>query len=174
MRADGAARFFTWENDMEKTADADKVCEEPKRAMSIGPGRMKAAEYERRDWVVNAPQGTIPEDIQDPAFWALHAAKLSPYDHVEVRADDGTWIAQCIVLGCERTWARVHTLAVHRLTSADVAMTQAAREAARFELKFRGPADKWCVIRRKDGAIVKDGCHTKDQAHAWMKEHEKL
>lgn len=141
----------------------------PKRNVSIDPSRMGLAEYHRSEWVANAPEGVTVEDITEPGFWSLMASQMSPYDRVEVRADDGTWVAECLVTGCDRTWAKVHVLAVHKLSSADVSQTQSAK----YLTKYRGPQNKWSVIRQADQVAIKEGCQTQDEAIAWMKEHEK-
>ena len=144
---------------------------ENKRSPQIDLGRVRLAEYERQDWVVNAADGTTIEDIQDPAYWALIASQFKPYDHIEVRSEDGTWIAELVVMGCDRTWARVHLKNVFKLTSADVAMTQAA--SIKHEVFWRGPQHKWAVKRLSDNEVLRNECPTRDEAEKWLKEYEK-
>lgn len=144
--------------------------EKPKRSVQIDPGRMRLAEYERQDWVANAPEGSAIEDILQPGFWSLMAAQMKPYDRVEVRADDGTWLAEVLVLGCDRTWAKVHLLSSHQLTTADVSQSQSAK----YDVIWKGPQKKWIVLRLADQTIVKEGIPTKDEGFAWMREHEKV
>ncbi len=64
--------------------------DQEKRALILNPQRMKLAEYERQDWVINAEDGTSPDDLKDPGFWAHVSAQMKPYDHVEVRIDRTT------------------------------------------------------------------------------------
>jgi len=144
--------------------------QEKKRSIQIDPGRMRLAEYDRQDWVANAPEGTVIEDITEPSFWSLMAAQMKPYDRVEIRADDGTWLAEVLVLGCDRTWARVHLLNHYKLSTADVSLTQSVRH----ESFWRGPQHKWCVKRLTDNEIVKSGCATREEASTWLREHEKV
>ena len=143
--------------------------EEKKRSVQITPSRMRLAEYDRQEWVANAPEGTTIEDLKEPGFWSLMASQFKPYDHIEVRAEDGTWVAELLVMGCDRTWARVFVKNTWTLTSADVAMSQAVLH----EVFWRGPQHKWSVKRLTDQTCVKDGCATKDEAVQWLKEYEK-
>lgn len=143
--------------------------EEKKRLVTIDPQRMGLAESKRNDWVANAPEGATVEDIQDPGFWSLMASQLSPYDNIEVRSDDGTWVAECLVLGCDRTWAKVFVKNTYKLTTGDVALSQSSK----YEVQWKGPQRKWIVLRIADQSILKEGCGTKEEAGAWMREHEK-
>lgn len=142
--------------------------ENSKKVMPIEPMRMRLAEYERQDWVANAPENTDPEDLKDPAFWSHMASNFKPYDRIEVRADDGSWIAECRVLMCERTWAKVAVLHVHKLSS-----VSSAKAPSKYRVEFKGPHRKWSVIRGSDGEYVKDGLNTKDDADTWLRDHEK-
>lgn len=144
--------------------------EEKKRSISVDQQRWGLAEYRRHDWVVNAPEGATVEDIKQPGFWALMAAELSPYDRIEVRADDGTWLAEGVVLGCDRTWAKVHVLNTYKLSTGDVALSQSDQ----YSVEWKGPHKKWTVIRISDQEAVKDQCGTKEEATLWMREHEKV
>lgn len=130
-----------------------------KRNVQIGPGCMLLASFERQDWVANVPQDCTIEDIKRPDFWSLMAARLKPYDRIEVRADDGTWLAEVIVIGCDRTWAKVNVLNTYKLTGVE----EAAKETGSLEFKFKGPGKKWCIIRKSDGEILREGIQTKDE-----------
>lgn len=147
------------------------MSEEKPRAVVVTDGRMKESSFERHDYVVNAPAGATVKDVETPLFWSNVAYRLRPYDHIEVRADDGTWMAQFMVLGCDRTWARVKLLHKYDLTSADVAMTQAEE----FYLKFRGPQAKWSIMQKVDGGddrVIKDEIASKDDAEKELASHK--
>jgi len=143
--------------------------EEKKRSMQIDPGRMKLSQYERQDWVVNAPQECTVDDLLEPAFWSLMAYQMKPYDRVEVRADDGTWLAELLVIGCDRNWAKVHLLAKHKLTGVDEAMAQSSAH----RVEFKGPQKKWCIIRNSDNVFIREEIGSKDKAFAELKEFER-
>lgn len=141
-----------------------------KRSPQITPNRMRLAEFDRHEWVANAELGVTVEDIQDPGYWSHMAAQLKPYDHIEVRSEDGTWIAFLIVMGCDRTWAKVAIDRVLKLTTKDVSMSQAQRHST----VWKGPQHRFAVIRTSDSEIVKSGFQTKQEADSWTLEHEKV
>lgn len=146
------------------------MSEVQKREVVLNPQRMRLAEYETQHWVCTAEQGTVVKDLLEPSYWAHCSAQFKPYDHVEVRIDDGTWLVNLLVLGCDRNWARVHLLSEHKLTSADVSLSQAVKH----EVQWKGPHLKFCVIRLSDKEVVKDGIADKKDAFAWMSNHEKV
>lgn len=152
------------------------------REPRLGPGAFEVAEYKRTVYRGVVERGVSPEDVIHPAYWAYHSAKLKPWDRVELIAEDGTWFGEYLVLGCDRTWARVFALRVVMLTSADVAETQAANAnegkpeqsssiAPANEVRFRGPVRKWSVIRVSDSAILAEGISQKREAEDWLKNH---
>lgn len=147
------------------------MAEEKKRTPMMDQTRMRLAEYERQDWVANIEFGLTVEDIMVPGFWAHMASQLKPYDHIEARSDDGLWIAYLIVTGCDRTWARVVVDRVVKLTSKDVSETQAVTQ---HKVEWKGPQNKFTVIRLSDAEALKTGFSTKDEATQWMREHERV
>ena len=146
--------------------------EAPERKIEqLNPARMKEAEYERTHWVATAHANTLPEDLLSPDYWSHCAAKFKPWDKIEARADDGTWYAEYLVLEAGRNWARTTLLTKHNLTTADVALSQAAQGA--YEIKYRGPHSKWSVIRRGDNEVMHEGEQTQGGAINWMNERLK-
>lgn len=141
--------------------------QEENRLVQLVPGRFKLAEYERSDWIVNAPEGATLDDVKKPEFWAFVAPQMRPFDHVEVRADDGTWVAQFIVTAADRTWAKIAEIYTVKLASAADEM----KNSSAFDVDYKGPHKKWCIIRRSDSAMVREGIGTKDEA---FKERERL
>lgn len=146
------------------------MAEEKKRTPMMDQTRMRLAEYERQDWVANIEYGLTPEDIMVPGFWAHMASQLKPYDHIEARSDDGLWIAYLIVTGCDRTWARVACDRLTKLSTKDVAETQAAIQ---HKVEWKGPQHKFTVIRVADAVALKTGFTTKEEASKWMTDHER-
>jgi hypothetical protein len=137
----------------------------------IDAGRMQAAEFQRHDWVVTAEFGTTIEQVRDEGFFSHVAAKLSAYDHIEVRVDDGTWIAELLVLECGRNWARTYLLSYHSLTTADIARTMSV---PKLKIEWKGPHLKFCVIRKSDAMILQDKLPTEEQARSWVAAREAI
>jgi hypothetical protein len=81
-----------------------------KKVPQLNMNRMKSGEYVRNIWVVTVESGVTKEDLTDVSFWAHVARSFKPYDHIEVRTDDGAYYAEFLVLSCDRTWAKVHEI----------------------------------------------------------------
>ncbi|MHB0965502.1 MAG: hypothetical protein ACYC36_03520 [Bellilinea sp.] len=140
----------------------------------LSPTRIAGAEYSRHDWVVTVEQGTTKKEILNPMFWSHISPQLSPYDRIELRIDDGIFFAELLVTACERTWAKVHVLHWHNMTTADVAESQADEvipaPGKGYEVAWKGPHKKFCVIRKADQEIVHEG-DSKEGANAWLKDY---
>lgn len=127
------------------------------------------AEHKRHDWVVDIPISVTIEEVMDPSYWAHVAAQMEPLDHIEVRADDGSWVAELIVRMCEKNYAHV---VLKQLTKLD-APTEAPQSSTKHKVEWKGPALRWSVIRLADSQIIHSGDKSRDFAYAWMQEHEK-
>lgn len=158
----------------EKAADKVAPVAKPERkpVAALSPERFKTAEYERAIHVANADEGTLPEDITQPDYWAHAASQIKPWDRIEVRANDGTWFAELLVLDVSRQWAKVHVLGVHRFSDFDTSLTGATLNLPYF-VTHKGPQKKWCVIRRVDNAILHEQASSPEEATTWMNERMK-
>lgn len=136
---------------------------------AIMPDAMGFAGSKRLDHIVDVPMGHTIEDCLDPQYWAHVAETLNPGDHIELRAADLSWVATLIVRMCERNYARV-VLDRKLMLDGDSAPPP---ESIKFEIKFMGPQNRWSVIRKSDQKSVQQGFRQKDEAHAWLIEHEK-
>lgn len=148
----------------EETANTETRKVEP-----MGPNGLQLAEHRRNVWVVTAATGVKPEDLLEPSYWAHHSGKLAPNDHIEVRAQDGTWYQELIVMDSSRAYARVTPkIPVVRFTTVDVSMSQTAQTG--YEVLHRGPR-KWSVVRQKDRAVMFEEGAGRDIAETWLKDN---
>lgn len=128
--------------------------------------RMRECEFQRTVWVATAHEGTVAADLLQPEYWTHVAERFKPFDHVEARADDGSWYAEFLVLEAGRRWTRMHPLCIHNLSTPDVSLT--AARYAEFLVEYKGPGPKHCVIRRADQTVIHDGEETKEGAYRWL------
>lgn len=145
--------------------------QKPKQVRVLAPTRVQLTEHANTNFTVTVEEGTAPDDVLDPAYWAHIAARMSPYDEIRIRTDDGIWFARALVSSCGRNWARVKLLELHQLTSADIEMT-ATDTLETHVVRYRGPLHKFSVIRKSDNAVLKEGM-LKDEASRWLAEHLK-
>lgn len=144
---------------------AEKMKESP-RALDAD---LHLAQSVRTQYRHHPALGITKEHLLEPAYWAVVSRRLRPGDEISVFAQDGTYYAQLLVLAAERTYAKVHLLSYHALTTMDVAQTQAEK----FRVEYKGIKLKHCVIRVEDNEIIHEGSQTKDDAVRWLNEREK-
>jgi hypothetical protein len=140
-----------------------------KQQVQLPPNNLQLFESVSTRYDAEIPQGVAPEHLLEPAFWAHQAVKLRPMDEIRARAIDGTWVGTYVVLDCSRTWARVRQLSFSRLTTGEVAETQASEQAVRdyiagHNVAFRGAQHKWSITRKADKAVIEEGIAEKDEA----------
>lgn len=126
------------------------------------PTTLQQAEHAIMVWAHVAAAGVPLEAVTAPAYWAHVSKKLAAGHRIEVRAEDGAWWANLIVLASGRMQARVAVLQHVALNDAD-----APEAPSGFEVKFRGPC-KWSVIREADGAVMVEKLASKGDAQDWM------
>jgi len=142
------------------------------RATPMEQVRFKPTEYLRNTFLCTAFERTTPQQMLLPEYWAHVAHQMRPRDRVEAWANDGTWMAEFVVLDASRAWARVQLLNVHHFTTSDQARTQADAMNP-YEVTHRGPHSQWSVVRKSDRMVVSEGHATIDQATNWLKERMK-
>jgi hypothetical protein len=134
----------------------------------LATNRFHMAEYRRNIFEIVPENGTPFEAVLQEGFWAHVSAKLKPGDRIEVQAEDGSYFAELLVQDAGRLYARVAALRHVQLTAIDV--KEDGLKSGEYEVAWKGPALKWCVLRGKDR--LKGGM-TKDVALSWMHEHMK-
>ena len=162
-----------------KTEKADppvsdaKVAEQPERKIEqLQPIRMKPAEFARNVHVAVAHESNVPDDLSAPHYWAHVSTQLRPWELIEVRADNGLWWAEVLVLEAGRNYARVHVLRVIDLSKSAVKSADTIQIGG-YEISFRGEFAKWSVIRQGDRAVVRDQLGTQGEAVNWVNERLK-
>ena len=133
------------------------------------PERIGLAEDKRHDWVVDAEFGTTLEQVLEPSYWSHMASQMVPGDHIEVRAEDFSWVAYLIVHYSERTYAKVVLDRIVRIESS----SEAPAVSLKHKTEWKGPHHKWVVIRISDSQMLHSGCKTRIEADEWLRNHEK-
>ena len=134
------------------------------------PAQWGLAEEKRRDHVVEVALGITQEDILEPSFWSHLAPEFNALDKIEVRAEDGSWIANLRVIHAERNYAKVIMEGPIFQIGEPVEL---ANVSTRHRVEWKGPVMLYTVIRLSDSEPVRTKCKTREEAAAWMIEHEK-
>lgn len=155
-----------------ESATITNIDEARKPARQLESTRFKSAEYVRTIHHAAPFDGTVPEDLLKPDFWAHVADNFKQYDRVEALANDGTWWAEYIVVACGRAYAQLRIL--RKVDLDPVTINKALQSALRaYEVRHRGPHDQWSVIRLSDNAVVHEGEQTESGANTWLVNHMK-
>ena len=143
--------------------------ETKERVVQLNPTRFKGSEYERTVWVCTVEEGVDDKDLLKPDYWAHVANRMRPFDRIEVRADDGSYFAELLVVSVDRNWAKVKGLQYVSLVDESVGYEPGGSKD--YLVKWRGPHRKWSVLRMSDNAILKDECQTQAEAQLWLNGH---
>lgn len=134
------------------------------RNYRIKESQFMPAETRRVVYFAAPEAGTHPDALLDPAYWTHVARKLRPLYRIEAVCEDGSWVQELIVLHVRDNEARVARLSKVHLDVVD----PDKMESDVYEVKWSGPVDKFRVMRKKDGAIIKGGFSTKVDAVAFL------
>lgn len=143
----------------------EPLARNPNVPRSIPPllmSRFAIAEFRNmRKWIC-VPENVPIERVIETDFWSQIANSLAVCDVIEVHTDDRAYYAEVYVRDKGRNWAKVEVL---RHIKFDSAVDDTPIDPG-YEVKFKGPVNKWCVIRKSDGEIIKDKAETKEAASA--------
>lgn len=118
-------------------------------------------------------ESTKFEELLKPDYWAHVAQKFRPHTVITVIPEDGSYWAELLVVSCDRLWARVAVLRHYDLTEVETSPEASASGVDAFEIQWKGPTKKHCVVRKSDNAIVNEGIQTKADARLWIDGHVK-
>ncbi len=123
--------------------------------------RFALAEHARAVYFATVEQHITPENVLQPGFWRHIASQLKPYDEVVVANDDCSWRMQLVVADAWHNGARLV-----ELSRADMAGKEEEDLSLGDDLRvrWRGPVNKWCVVRTSDGVILRANLPDKNVA----------
>lgn len=134
----------------------------------LTPNRFNLAEHQRNIFDVIPEKDTPFDALLTDKYWAHVSAKLKPGDRIEVRAEDGSYYAELLVLDAGRLYAKIAVLLHVELEPVEV--KEGGLTAEGYEVKWCGPKLKWCVLRGQDRL---KGEMSKSEAVLWMQNHAK-
>jgi len=142
----------------------------------------------RFEWFAKIPNDTVLEDILKPG-WLIHvAAKLKPFQRIELVTEDGMLDVDLRVLRIadglvytnplrvtENKEARAYLAAARAKVASDATAAGEAELPPMPEGYKRGhsPANGYFVVMKATGKTIKTGLPTKIDAVQWATEHAK-
>ena len=136
-------------------------------------GQWQQVEYARNIWRALPEEGVTIKDIVKPEFWAIVSTDLKRTDKIEVLPEDGSWYAELLVRDVGNGWAKVGIL--NHIEFHSVAVQSAMEDMFKdHEIKWKGPnVNKFCIVRKTDGEIIRRGYENQAEAIAALAEHLK-
>lgn len=151
--------------------------EAPRHVKAMNPTHFSPATAARREYVFNAPIGTMPEDLLDPSFWKhmVSPARIRRGDEITAVCVDDSWHARYRVLYVGSASAKVMLIAPDRDGVTWMINEGLVRETDSHCVKWIGPnnATRWGVFRKSDNEEMKRGFATEDDASKWMLDNMK-
>lgn len=137
----------------------------------ISRDRFGEQQHMQACYFARVPTGVKPEQMEDPAFFALVAPLCRPSGLMFVESDDGMWLAQVYIISVGPNFVNARVLQVWDMTTYKAPAT--AAEPTGYKVEWAGRHHGWRVVRESDKAVVfKEG---KQQAEAqnWLNDHLK-
>lgn len=135
-----------------------------KKPQPIAEARMGLMEFVRNTFIATIPEGVAIDFVIAPEYWTHVAQKFQPWDHIEVRAEDGAFWAELIVLSTGKMTARVVPIRY-----IDLHLEQEkGMDVGENEVTWKGPHKKWCVLRKEDKVYLAEQLPSKQEAMQWI------
>lgn len=129
--------------------------------------QIQQAEFARTVWVVKPEPGVTLDQMLQPESWAHVSKSLKPGDLIDVLPPDNEWYAELFVRSSGDNEAKLVVL--KHYSFADVKQID-----SEVEVKHRGEAKKWSVLRKSDKAVLVEGLETRGAAEDWVKANRNL
>jgi len=116
----------------------------------------------------HTPEVGVPlEELLKPDYWTHVCPQLRQGYRIEVLAGDGSWWAMLLVRAVGRHEAMVQALSHVVLGE----VVEPVVQDIPYEVRWRGPAKKFGVVRKTDGEVMKDEFPVREHAAKWLNNH---
>lgn len=126
------------------------------------PTNLREADHYRNVWQITLDQSETLQSCLQPDFWQHIARRLRPLSEIIVYSHDYGWRATLLVRSATPLSARVVLLSFTDLDAAEAEGRKLAPDAT-LTTTWKGPALKYCIVRKGDKAVVEQG-FTKTEA----------
>jgi hypothetical protein len=147
------------------------MADETKVLPAIHPSCMQIAEQVRNLWSVTIPNKATKDDLLRSDFWAHLANMLRPRDRIEAESEDGSYVADLLVLDAGTNYAKITVLREYKLDAVEP-QSQSTTPAGHI-VQWSGRHTKFRVVREVDHKVIKDGFATKADAYGWLASYGK-
>jgi hypothetical protein len=148
-----------------KNPETPKVAE-VQRPYQLQPKRfsLENSGQTRNEWRAVLESGRPYESIFKSEFWAHVSKSLKIGDHIEILNDEMTFASKVIVVDARASGARVQEIQGGK---SDLAPVTDANAVEGYSIEYKGPHLKFCVVRKSDGARLREGFVNVVEAQTW-------
>lgn len=134
------------------------------------PARLSVATFRREIYDFIAPRGLTPEQILEPGRWMRMAQLLKPWDHVELRSDEGSFYAELLVTAVDANGVHFAILPSGVSLGGVGAAGSAKRAESGEYIKHLGPFQQWAAVRGEGDKmeVIQDQFKTEALAASWL------
>lgn len=129
---------------------------------ALYPHHGNHAQALRNIWRYEPEPNHTKEHALSPEYYAHVSQRHRVGDKIELRWQDGSRYAELLVIACDRNYTKVRVISWLELNEG------AEIKSDRFDIQWRGPAKKHCIVRRSDGETIHEGEQTKADAKKWL------
>jgi len=116
---------------------------------------------------LDVPEGTKPEDLENPKFWAHVAGQLSLYAEIRCMWEDGSRRAEVICTFCD---GHNSTFKIIQMDELEKLKPRGLEVHPDYDIKQRGPK-KWCIQNKKTGEFIRTMIPTQAKALSELDEY---
>lgn len=117
-------------------------------------------------WSATLHAGTPFDNVTKDEFWANKAKDMHVGDKIWIATDDEKYDAELRVIGLRTVGPGIvpNRVSVAVLRFTEITPPEHYVDIGDHVIEFRGQHLKWCVIRRGDKSIAREGCATQEEA----------
>lgn len=124
----------------------------PTRKVALPATALSLSQYVSMTYFAMIPVGHTPEDLLQPEYWMHWAKRLRPNYFVQVRAEDGSFDGQLLVIQASDTWAKCVWFVFN--TRVDGERAAVDQSPKRDNFKIEPNARGWRLIEKATGKVI--------------------
>jgi hypothetical protein len=137
------------------------------RNVKMRTGALQTSDHFNPRWSAYLEPEHDMDDVLNPAFWSINAPRIERDAIIEIRTVDQRFFAEVYVMAASKSEVIVKVLRHYDLQGEVAALTKA--EMDQYDVVWKGPTAKWCVVRRADKVKLAERLEDKGEAHNWIK-----
>ncbi len=122
------------------------------RKIALPATYLSLAQYVSQTHFTLVPSGHTPDDLLRPEYWMHWAKKLRANYFIRVRAEDGSFDGELLVIQASDTWAKCVWFTFNQRDGAERA--DADQSPKRDGFKIEANAKGWRLIEKATGKVI--------------------